>query len=76
MSLSALASRATIGSDNDVPSAEVMIKNLASGHQTLARIAKEALIVAEEHDDPSTADLLTIRAQTAEKTAWMLRASL
>lgn len=76
MSLSALASRATIGSDNEVPSAEVMIKNLASGHQTLARIAKEALIVAEEHDDPSTADLLTIRAQTAEKTAWMLRASL
>jgi starvation-inducible DNA-binding protein len=76
MSLSVLAAKSTIGADNEVPSAEVMVKNLASGQEALARTAKEALGVAEDHGDPATADLLTIRAQTAEKTAWMLRASL
>ena len=35
-----------------------------------------AVVVAEAGDDTVTADLLTQRAAIAEKTAWMLRASL
>lgn len=61
--------------DNEIPSADVMVKNLAKGQQDLARRAKATLKIAEDHGDPSTVDLLTIRAQSAEKAAWMLRAT-
>ena len=75
-STSDMAALATIPLDNDVPDAEQMVRNLVTGHETLARVAKAALEVAEEHDDPSTADLLTVRVSVAEKTAWMLRSSV
>ena len=71
-----LASYATIKPDNGVPDAEDMITNLVRGHEVLAQVAKDGVKVAEEGDDAVTADLLTQRAAAAEKSAWMLRASL
>lgn len=71
-----IASYATIKPDNGVPDAEDMINNLVRGHETIARVAREGVDAAEGGDDVVTADLLTQRAAAAEKSAWMLRASL
>ncbi|MGB3627154.1 MAG: Dps family protein [Henriciella sp.] len=71
-----IASYATIKPDNGVPDAEDMINNLVRGHETIAQVAKDGVKIAEDGDDAVTADLLTQRAAIAEKTAWMLRASL
>lgn len=68
--------RATIKPDNGVPDADEMVKNLAAGHEAVARAAKKGIAIAEEADDPVSVDLFTQRAQIAEKTAWMLRASV
>ena len=67
---------ATIKPDNAIPDAFDMVANLVKGHEAVSRVAKEGLKVAEENDDAVSADLFTQRAQIAEKTAWMLRASL
>ena len=67
---------ASIKPDNGIPDAEQMVANLAKGHETLSRVAKAALRVAEENGDEVTVDLMVQRAQIAEKTAWMLRSSL
>lgn len=53
---------------------EDMITMLADDHQTIARLAREAVHHAEEADDVFTADLLTARIGTHEKAAWMLNA--
>ncbi|MEM8987480.1 MAG: Dps family protein [Pseudomonadota bacterium] len=62
--------------DNSTPSAQTMIANLLEGHETLVRRARQALEVADAADDAATEDLITVRIQTHEKTAWMLRAML
>ncbi len=67
---------ATISPDNGVPDADQMVKNLAAGHEAVARAAKKGIKIAEEANDPVSVDLFTQRAQIAEKTAWMLRASV
>lgn len=67
---------ATIKPDNGIPEASDMVANLAKGHEAVSRAAKEGLKVAEENGDAVSADLFTQRAQIAEKTAWMLRASI
>jgi len=56
------------------PAAPDMIKNLLADHEKLIRRGREALSTAEESGDAASADLLTQRIQTHEKTAWMLRA--
>ncbi|WP_084420500.1 Dps family protein [Henriciella litoralis] len=71
-----ISSYATIKPDNGVPDAEDMVNNLVRGHETIAKVAKAGVKAAEAADDAVTADLLTQRAAIAEKTAWMLRASL
>jgi starvation-inducible DNA-binding protein len=69
------ASLASIESaDETPPKAEQMIKNLLDGHETLIRRARKALDIAGEVSDAASEDLLTVRIQTHEKTAWMLRA--
>lgn len=69
------ASLATIESAEETPpKAEDMIRNLLAGHETLIRRAREALSAASEVNDAASEDLLTVRIQTHEKTAWMLRA--
>lgn len=67
---------ASIKPDNGVPEAEEMVKNLAAGHEAVARAAKNGIKIAEDANDPVSVDLFTQRAQISEKTAWMLRASV
>ena len=55
------------------PSAETMVKALLSDHEALIRTAREALETAGDAGDAASEDLLTVRIQTHEKTAWMLR---
>ncbi len=71
-----MAEVATIKPDNGIPDASDMVANLVKGHEAVSRAAKQGLKVAEKNGDAVTADLMTQRAQIAEKTAWMLRASL
>ena len=59
-----------------VPEALDMVRLLVSGHETVARTAREAFPAAEKAGDESTCDLLTQRLQVHEKTAWMLRSLL
>jgi starvation-inducible DNA-binding protein len=69
-----------LGSLPDVPEtppkAVEMIKILVKGHETVARTAREAFTLADQANDQPTADLLTQRLDTHEKTAWMLRSLL
>ena len=52
-----------------------MVRQLAEGHETAARTARAVVEVAEGAGDVATADLATVRIETHEKTAWMLRAT-
>ena len=56
------------------PPAAEMVKRALDGHETLIKRARESLATAEEAGDAASADLLTVRIQSHEKTAWMLRA--
>lgn len=56
------------------PAADAMVSNLLSDHESLIRRARKALDAAGEVNDAASEDLLTVRIQTHEKTAWMLRA--
>lgn len=60
--------------DTAPPAASEMVKRLLSDHETLIKRARNGLATAEEAGDAASADLLTVRIQTHEKTAWMLRA--
>ena len=52
-----------------------MVRNLAAGHEAAARTARTVVEAAEPAGDVATADLATVRIETHEKTAWMLRAT-
>ncbi|MFK8139175.1 MAG: Dps family protein [Bdellovibrionales bacterium] len=58
------------------PTAEEMIKNSVTAHETVIRTARGIFDVADDANDEATADLLTQRIQIHEKTAWMLRSLL
>ena len=75
-SYSAYASLTSIPEETGTPSAEDMIRQLVSDHETVARTAREVFPLAEKASDEPTADLLTQRMQIHEKTAWMLRSML
>ncbi|NHH80968.1 Dps family protein [Burkholderia gladioli] len=59
-----------------VPAAEEMIRQLVEGHEAVVRTARGIFPDADLAGDEPTADLLTQRLQTHEKTAWMLRSLL
>lgn len=59
--------------DTSPPPAGDMVKRLLADHETLIKRARQGLSTAEEAGDAASADLLTVRIQTHEKTAWMLR---
>ena len=61
--------------EDSPPAAEKMVTNLLAAHEQLIRRTREALATAEDAGDAASADLLTVRLQTHEKTAWMLRAT-
>ncbi|MDO4435216.1 MAG: Dps family protein [Cardiobacteriaceae bacterium] len=56
--------------------AKSMIRELVEGQEAVARTCRELFPVVDEANDQPTADLLTVRMQTHEKTAWMLRSLL
>jgi starvation-inducible DNA-binding protein len=57
-------------------SAEQMIADLVQGQESVVRTARNIFKIVDECHDEPTADLLTQRMQTHEKTAWMLRSLL
>ena len=59
-----------------VPAATRMIAELVAGQEAVVRTARAIFPLAEKSSDEPTADLLTQRMQTHEKTAWMLRSLL
>jgi starvation-inducible DNA-binding protein len=66
----------SIPESSGIPAALEMVRELVSGHEAVARTAREVFAQAEEANDQPTADLLTQRLQIHEKTAWMLRSLL
>lgn len=58
------------------PNATEMTRQLVNAHETVIRTARAIFPLASKVDDEATADLLTQRIQTHEKTAWMLRSLL
>lgn len=60
--------------DTSPPAASTMVERLLKDHETLIKRARDGLSAAEDAGDAASADLLTVRIQTHEKTAWMLRA--
>ena len=70
------AKLSSIPEADGVPEAEEMIRQLVQGQEAVARTAREVFAAADAANDQPTADLLTQRLQTHEKTAWMLRSML
>jgi starvation-inducible DNA-binding protein len=66
----------SIKEEDGVPKAQEMIRLLVSGHETVARTARQVFKSADDASDQPTCDLLTQRMQVHEKTAWMLRSLL
>jgi starvation-inducible DNA-binding protein len=56
--------------------ADEMISQLLADHQFMARFAHEVIAIAEKEEDIATADMITERLDSHEKTAWMLRATV
>ncbi len=70
-----MLAEATIKPDNGIPDADDMISNLSRGHEAVSRAAKRGIEITGEAGDAVSEDLMTQRADIAEKTAWMLRSS-
>ncbi|MDD8022463.1 MAG: DNA starvation/stationary phase protection protein [Paracoccaceae bacterium] len=60
---------------NKQPSAQAMIEDLAADHAKVAARLHALITLADAHDDPVSADLMTARAAFHETAAWMLRAT-
>ena len=58
------------------PRALEMVRVLVTGHEAVARTARELFPLADKVGDEPTADLLTQRLTVHEQTAWMLRSLL
>ncbi|NVI26639.1 non-specific DNA-binding protein DpsA, partial [Burkholderia pseudomallei] len=67
------AKLSSIPEADGVPAAEEMVRQLVEGHEAVVRTARAIFPDADAASDEPTADLLTQRLQTHEKTAWMLR---
>lgn len=67
---------ASIKEIEGVPVATDMIRHLVSAQEATARTARKLFTVVDNANDQPTADLLTQRLDTHEKTAWMLRSLL
>lgn len=59
-----------------VPTAEEMVRDLASDHTKMSKRAAELIKEAEDADDAVTADLATARKAFHDKASWMLRSFL
>ncbi len=72
----AYARLSSIKEEEGVPDAQDMIRLLVQGHEAVVRTARGIFPLLDKVSDEPTADLLTQRMQTHEKTAWMLRSLL
>ncbi len=72
----AFADLTTVPEAEGVPTAEDMIRQLVSDHETVAKTARSIYPRVSAAGDEVSADLLTQRLQVHEKTAWMLRSLL
>ncbi|MDH5534259.1 MAG: DNA starvation/stationary phase protection protein [Betaproteobacteria bacterium] len=70
------AKLSSIKETGGVPKAEDMIRLLVEGQEAVVRTARSVFPVVDKANDQASADLLTQRMQTHEKTAWMLRSLL
>lgn len=66
----------SIADGDNTRSADDMVKDLVEGQEILVRTCRELFPAVEAADDQPSADLLTVRMQVHEKTAWMLRSML
>ena len=66
---------ASISEDDEVPEALEMVRRLVKGHEAAIKTGREVVAAAEAAGDVATTDLATVRIETHEKTAWMLRAT-
>lgn len=73
---SQFAKLSSIPESKGVPNATKMIQDLVEAHEAVCRTARGVFPAANKADDEATADLVTQRLQTHEKTAWMLRSML
>jgi len=70
------AKLSSIAEEDGVPEATDMIRKLVEGQEAVVRTARSLFPVIDAAGDEPSADLLTQRMQTHEKTAWMLRSLL
>ena len=70
----ALADLSSIEEVEGVPAASDMITILTQGHEQVVKTCRDALKLAQQADDESSAALISDRMRIHEKTAWMLRA--
>ncbi len=70
------ASLSSVKEETGVPDWRAMVEQLVEGNDACAKTARKVFKMADAADDQPTADLLTLRLSTHEKTAWMLRALL
>ena len=70
------AKLSSIPEEDGVPEATEMIRKLVEGQEAVVRTARSLFPAIDAAGDEPSADLLTQRMQTHEKTAWMLRAML
>jgi starvation-inducible DNA-binding protein len=72
-SYSAYSALSSVRDAEGVPAADDMVRELVSGHEQVAKTAREVFKSVDSAHDEATADLLTQRLRVHEKTAWMLR---
>jgi len=70
------AKLSSIAEEEGVPEAQDMIRKLVEGQEAVVRTARSLFPAIDAAGDEPSADLLTQRMQTHEKTAWMLRSLL
>jgi starvation-inducible DNA-binding protein len=75
-SLPELLKSASLPLDPGAPRAKEMVDALRKGHERLASAMRKGAETADAAGDAPTGDLLIQRAQSHEKAAWMLRATL
>ncbi|MFP4693200.1 MAG: Dps family protein [Halothece sp.] len=75
-SYSQFAELSSVSETRDVPSAQEMVRLLVEANETVVRTARSVFQAAERANDEATADLVTERMGTHEKTAWMLRSMI
>ncbi len=68
------AELSTVEEVEGVPEADDMVEILLRGHERVVKTCRDALALAQDGADESSAALVSDRMRIHEKTAWMLRA--